>query len=105
MLPTQLQRIRQITPSRSPSFIPRISASVSCRRLQVLGRANVVVPQVLQVRRYAQGGGGGFPGGFPGLSLKPQHQKGEALKEFVRTTVSLSSTSFFTDTEFRRASI
>ena len=29
------------------------------------------------------GGGGGGGGGFPGFSLGPQHQKGEALKEYV----------------------
>lgn len=32
-------------------------------------------------RNYAQPPGGG--GGFPGFSLAPQHQKGEALKEYV----------------------
>lgn len=35
----------------------------------------------LQSRGYAQGPTGG--GGFPGFSMKPQHQKGEALKEYV----------------------
>lgn len=35
------------------------------------------------VRHYAQPpGGGGGGGGFPGFSMGPQHQKGEALKEY-----------------------
>lgn len=29
-------------------------------------------------------GGGGGGGGFPGFSMGPQHQKGDALKEYVR---------------------
>jgi ATP-dependent Clp protease ATP-binding subunit ClpB len=36
----------------------------------------------VSARNYAQPPGGG--GGFPGFSLGPQHQKGEALKEYVR---------------------
>ena len=44
--------------------------------------------QPLQLRSYAQGPGGGMGGGgggFPGFSgFKPQHQIGEALKEYVR---------------------
>ncbi|KAK0212573.1 P-loop containing nucleoside triphosphate hydrolase protein [Desarmillaria ectypa] len=34
------------------------------------------------VRHYAQPPGGGGGGGFPGFSMGPQHQKGEALKEY-----------------------
>ena len=45
-----------------------------------------------QWRRYSTkppgGSGGGASGGFPGLSFGPQHQKGEALKEYVRTLLS-----------------
>ncbi|KAI0316146.1 P-loop containing nucleoside triphosphate hydrolase protein [Amylostereum chailletii] len=41
---------------------------------------------VTSVRYYAQkppgGGGAGGGGGFPGFSMGPQHQKGEALKEY-----------------------
>lgn len=38
------------------------------------------------VRHYASppSGGGGM-GGFPSFSLGPQHNKGDALKEYVRT--------------------
>lgn len=35
----------------------------------------------ISIRHYAQPPGGG--GGFPGFSMAPQHQKGEALKEYV----------------------
>ena len=44
----------------------------------------VPIPSRLQlVRGYAQGPGGG-QSGFPGFAgFKPQHQKGEALKEYV----------------------
>ncbi len=38
------------------------------------------------VRHYAQPPGGGG-GGFPGFSMGPQHQKGEALKEYVSTCI------------------
>lgn len=42
------------------------------------------------VRTYAQGPGGGMPGGFPGFSMGQQRQKGDALKEFVSTPLILS---------------
>ncbi|KAF8194661.1 P-loop containing nucleoside triphosphate hydrolase protein [Pholiota molesta] len=37
---------------------------------------------VQSLRGYANGAGGGGGKGFPGFSLGPQHQKGEALKEY-----------------------
>ena len=49
-------------------------------------------------RRYASSSGGGpSPGsGFPKFMLQPEHQKGDALKEYVRQT-SLLSTSTLTE--------
>lgn len=46
------------------------------------------------LRHYANGprgppGGGAGGGGFPGFSLGPQHQKGDALKEYVRSRTHL----------------
>ena len=49
--------------------------------------ASVALRGGLQLRRgYASGppGGAGGGGGFPGFSMGPQHQKGDALKEYVR---------------------
>ncbi|GLB41469.1 putative P-loop containing nucleoside triphosphate hydrolase protein [Lyophyllum shimeji] len=48
--------------------------------LRRAGRGHVPPPPVLLVRGYAQGPGGA--GGMPGFSFGPQHQKGEALKEY-----------------------
>ncbi|KAG6844829.1 hypothetical protein H0H87_003396 [Tephrocybe sp. NHM501043] len=48
------------------------------------GRIPGRLPPVSLVRNYASQPpkGPGGPGGFPGFSLGPQHQKGEALKEY-----------------------
>ena len=91
--------LRQIRP-RQPLTLSRVTSQntrrniLSVRPLQLasaLPKTNSpCVVQTTQKRGYAQGpggGGGGFPGGFPGLSLKPQHQKGEALKEYVRPVI------------------
>ena len=58
------------------------------RLLSPLAQSHVrgVVPLTgIKARRYAQGpgGGAGGPGGFSFSGFKPQHQKGEALKEYV----------------------
>ena len=49
---------------------------------------------IQQWRRYATkppgGSGGAASGGFPGLSFGSQHQKGDALKEYVCLTISIS---------------
>lgn len=42
--------------------------------------------QVMSTRKYASGSPGGGGGGFPGLSFGSQHQKGDALKEYVSCT-------------------
>lgn len=61
------------TPSRRPLAEWQSSLAISLS----------IVPQFS--RGYAQGPGGG-QGGFPGFAgFKPQHQKGEALKEYVGT--------------------
>ncbi|TDL26495.1 P-loop containing nucleoside triphosphate hydrolase protein [Rickenella mellea] len=61
------------------------------RCLRLSARASVATGfwRSQPVRHYAVGGGGGGPGGggggfpgFPGLTMKPQHQKGDALKEY-----------------------
>jgi hypothetical protein len=57
--------------------------------LLVVPSACVAIPRLPHAvsRCYSNGigGGGGGPpkGGFPSFSLGPQHQKGEALKEYV----------------------
>lgn len=48
-----------------------------------------------RVRHYAQGGNGGG-GGFPGFMMKPQHQKGDALKEYVSAHLHDRQLSRFT---------
>jgi ATP-dependent Clp protease ATP-binding subunit ClpB len=49
------------------------------------------------VRNYAQQPGGGFPG----FSLPPQHQKGEALKEYVSHSYCALCIRTSTACEFR----
>ena len=55
--------------------------------LMLIPRSACVAQGFQSLRHYANGPGGppgGSGGGFPGLSLGPQHQKGDALKEYVR---------------------
>jgi hypothetical protein len=60
-----------------------------------LGRGSLTTFNIqrfpVSVRYYSQPPGGPKGGGFPGFSLQPQHQKGEALKEYVRTRLLLST--------------
>lgn len=82
-------------PARTPyAAVSPLAAGRHPALSRVLSPLTVCAPLhlSLQVRGYAQGppGGGegiGGKGGFPGFSLGPQHQKGEALKEYVRLTV------------------
>ena len=89
-------RLHQLRPQRAlPSTLRAQSRSLSllsiARRVpRVLSPTAIPVSKnaVQLLRRYAQGPGGGAGGGFPGFAgFKPQHQKGEALKEYVSSSL------------------
>ncbi|KII86099.1 hypothetical protein PLICRDRAFT_44563 [Plicaturopsis crispa FD-325 SS-3] len=64
-------------PLRHGSFVPLRPLPLFASQVFAAGRVGCR-------RSYAQGPpGGGGKGGFPGFSMGPQHQKGEALKEYV----------------------
>ena len=73
--------------SRSAHKIPRraplspLSIGLVTIRNGVLPRPGPGFPNVPS-RGFAKGGGGGG-GAFPGMTIGPQYQKGEALKEHV----------------------
>lgn len=55
-------------------------------RIRPLTSRQLPVIPLGYARSYASqppGGGGGGSGGFPGFTLQQQHQKGDALKEYV----------------------
>jgi hypothetical protein len=64
---------------QSLASIRPYAAARLCRALVV--PPATYFPRSVQVRRYAQPPGGGA--GFPGMMMQPQHQKGDALKEYV----------------------
>lgn len=76
-------------------LLVRRSFTLSCgAHLSSVGRVLPVALarhgfQVMSTRKYASGPPGGGGGGFPGLSFGPQHQKGDALKEYVSCTFLL----------------
>ncbi|PAV15774.1 P-loop containing nucleoside triphosphate hydrolase [Pyrrhoderma noxium] len=84
-------RLHQFWPQRALASTLRAqsrslsSLSIAKRVPRVLSPTAIPVSKnaVQLLRRYAQGPGGGAGGGFPGFAgFKPQHQKGEALKEY-----------------------
>jgi hypothetical protein len=58
----------------------RVALSPARQLIPIFTRAENL--RYRSIRCYAQSHGGGAAGGFPGLGM-PQHQKGEALKEYV----------------------
>ncbi len=70
----QVQYARTRPRSGSLFLVP--SACVALRGGSQLGRGYASGPP--------GGPGGAGGGGFPGFSMGPQHQKGDALKEYVR---------------------
>ncbi|KAL4241664.1 ATP-dependent Clp protease/Chaperone ClpA/ClpB [Abortiporus biennis] len=80
-----LRRFQGQTLSIASRSLPQSKTGV--RSLGYLVRRTALPPvlrhrgQLVSLRHYAQGPGGG-QGGFPGFSMQQQRQKGEALKEF-----------------------
>ncbi|KAH8112062.1 P-loop containing nucleoside triphosphate hydrolase protein [Phellopilus nigrolimitatus] len=93
MLPSLLSSLPFVPPKSSTSLVSKTRArsfNSSCLRRGVSRPLRPLAATWQrtqpQIRRYAQAPGGGAGGGFPGFSgFKPQHQKGEALKEYVWT--------------------
>lgn len=62
---------------------PLLRTSQASRRLSPWLLSPTVLP-IIPTRTYAQvPPGGPTRGGFPGFQMQPQHQKGDALKEYV----------------------
>lgn len=62
-----------------------IGASAAARLVLTTSNLPLVRSNLGSLRHYAQPpGGSGQGGGFPGFSMGGQHQKGDALKEYVR---------------------
>jgi hypothetical protein len=110
---SSIQSLRSLRPAAARSLVQRtrplssLSTSQHTTRRSGLQYARtrtrpgplLVVPSacvalrggVQSLRGYANGAGGGGGKGFPGFSLGPQHQKGEALKEYVRWQLDSST--------------